>query len=734
MRHADIDKSPATRPSRHRFALEERRRETRESESGDMEQSLVEDVNLKLSQLEHKVQAYRHDLVCEFGRYYGEALRGVDAPTASRISQTVAQSLGQRCPELGFGGELEQLITSINAGSGLDRPCYLLATGPDSPGSPSAAPAAPAGAGASATNKQRGVDSTQSIISSHRQSPPHAAVFGAAVAARPHERESEFHGLFTPSFLPLLESSPNLPSPASPPSPVTAAAAAAAAVVTPAHEPATAGLHPETSMGNGRGSPGFVDPASPPPTMQVRQVQDMEGQNETAEGPSTPQPGQEHRPPPDLPITTPQTTLQDALPEPRRSHFRRGTDDTSSSALSDRSDTVIPRSALRRSSSVSKPHQQSVRRVRFELRGAEVLPTASPQPSDDIAIPRSVSPDSPDKSPVFLDPVDDFEEVSLPPRKISSSEALRALSRAPLDEGTVWTVVNPDADRSSPAPKEQSSSPTTFDMTSLGKSPIPESEEAVEARKRLSAVSPQQDADSPEDSDSSDDEEFLSIGKSRSHRSTIVPVSQAATPSHRIADHSHLERSSPNKHETAPSDGPHFYTDDQDQISSDDIDAEEDDEMFHFETGGLSAPPVPKKKPPLMKDEVEDSPPLSPADKKADALSAYATSPAVPITRPQPPSGSSTPTSTKFHVGSLGSYKGRPVVMPIVKNAELLAQAQSLGEFNTFVGSLDGRSGMDDGDLNSFRASLVQSGFSGTPRSLTERMMMEEHAERNKEQ
>lgn len=693
-----------------------------------MEQSLVEDVNLKLSQLEHKVRAYRHDLVCEFGRYYGEVLRGVDAPTASRVSQTVTQSLDERCPMLGLGGELEQLIASINAGSGLDRPYYLLATGPDSPGNPSApAPAPAAGAGASAT-KQRGVDSTQSI-SSHRQSPPHAAVFGAAVAARPHERESEFHGLFTPSFLPLLESSPNLPSPASPPSPLTAAAA----VVTPAHEPATAGLHPETSMGNGRGSPGFVDPASPPQTMPVRQVQDTEGQNETAEGSSTPQPGPEHRPPPELPIT-PQPTLQDALQEPRRSHFRRGTDDTSSSALSDRSDTVTPRSALRRSSSVSKPHQQSVRRVRFELRGAEVLPTASPQPSDDIAIPRSVSPDSPDKSPVFGDPVDDFEEVSLPPRKISSSEALRAMSRAPLDEGTVWTVVNPDADRSSPAPKEQSPSPSTFDMTSLGKSPIPKSEEAVEARKRLSAVSPPQAAESPEDSDSSDDEEFLSIGKARSHRSAIVPVSQAATPSHRIADHSHLERRSPNKHETASSEGPNFYTDDQDQISSDDLDAEEDDIMFHFETGGLSAPPVPKKKPPLMKDEVEDSPPLSPADKKADALSAYATSPAVPITRPKPPSGSSTPTSAKFQVGSLGSYKGRPVVMPIVKNAELLAQAESLGEFTTFVGGLDGRSGIDDGDLNSFRASLVQSGFSGTPRSLTERMMMEEHAERNKEQ
>ena len=64
--------------------------------------------------------------------------------------------------------------------------------------------------------------------------------------------------------------------------------------------------------------------------------------------------------------------------------------------------------------------------------------------------------------------------------------------------------------------------------------------------------------------------------------------------------------------------------------------------------------------------------------------------------------------------------------MPVVKNEDLHAQAASLGEFNTFVGGLDGRSGMDEGDLNSFRASLVHTGFSGTPRSLTERMMLED--------
>ncbi|UKZ80758.1 hypothetical protein TrVFT333_008522 [Trichoderma virens FT-333] len=72
--------------------------------------------------------------------------------------------------------------------------------------------------------------------------------------------------------------------------------------------------------------------------------------------------------------------------------------------------------------------------------------------------------------------------------------------------------------------------------------------------------------------------------------------------------------------------------------------------------------------------------------------------------------------------------------MPVVRNPEVHARAASLGQFNTFVGGLDGRSGMDEGDLSSFRASVVQPGFTGTPRSFTERFMMEEaQAERERE-
>lgn len=71
--------------------------------------------------------------------------------------------------------------------------------------------------------------------------------------------------------------------------------------------------------------------------------------------------------------------------------------------------------------------------------------------------------------------------------------------------------------------------------------------------------------------------------------------------------------------------------------------------------------------------------------------------------------------------------------MPIVKNPELHAQAASQGDFDSFVGGVDGRSGIDESDFSSYRASIAPGGFVGTPRSFTERLMMEDmEAERAK--
>jgi len=63
--------------------------------------------------------------------------------------------------------------------------------------------------------------------------------------------------------------------------------------------------------------------------------------------------------------------------------------------------------------------------------------------------------------------------------------------------------------------------------------------------------------------------------------------------------------------------------------------------------------------------------------------------------------------------------------MSIVSD-EIHAQAASLGAMNSFVGSVNGRSGLDESDVQSFRASGGVGSFSGTPRSMSERMMMDD--------
>lgn len=635
-----------------------------------MEQRLLQDLHHKLGDLEHKVRAYRHDMAAEFQRYCHNTLRDVPQAVAVNVEQTLTTGLSNYpalAPDLQLSlNSNKQQLVSRQQHQAPDH--HVLAQADSHQASASAEPPA---------------DPDQP------SPPPLGAEDGAAVdpgSGSPHEREKEFQGLFTPFFLPLLDSSPNLPSSPLPP---TAARPSLAA-------PVTASI----GIGSGQGihvAIGDQLQGSP----QHLQGRDMEGSGETGAR---------------------QRTSQAASPTPSRpDNTRRATDDTTSSAHSDKSDTKVPRSALRRRSSSSpKAPNPSPRRVRFEFRGTEVLPTASPQPSD-FPTPRPSSPVSADRPRAFDEIVGNSGgnegepvEKEPPPRKISSSEALRALSRAPLDEGTVWTVVNPGVEESSDR-VDSSSTVSTMGSNTATVTPaaIPTSSahQPASTQSVLQAQSPQQE----EASDESSDEEFLAMAKPKSFKNK-PSLQPSATP--QSADKT-------SQVETASCEAPPKREEDErDQTSSSEFEEEED--MFHFENGGLSAPPKPKRRPPPLKEDTTDGPEPNVEFRQPSK----AESPAVPISRPTNTSGPSTPTAAKFQTGSLGSYKGRPVIMPVVKNPEVHAQAASLGDFNTFVGGLDGRSGVDEGDLNSFRASLVQSGFSGTPRSLTERMMMEDaHAE-----
>lgn len=634
------------------------------------EASIVQSLQHKLVDLEHKVQAFRHELAAEFLRYYQHMLRDVPPAAAANIQQSLVQSLSAY-PNLSLDLRLPDSRMSSTPGSVHHHRSPQPAIVSDTSGS--SAPDAP--------------DS-------------------------PHDREKEFQGLFTPSYLPLLESAPELTRSPPPPPP------------------------PQTTASSMKSSP--PGSSASPQTQQSLDALLLPEPRVALPGQGT---DMVHRLDTDVLHNLVPSISPSLSPSPSRpGHIRQHTNETNSSVCSERSDSKAPRSALRRSSNSSKP-PQSPRRVRFEFAGAEVLPSASPQPSEFIAPrpPVSAEPPSTSTTDLLLDDDEDDEELP-PPRKTSSSEALRALSREPLEEGTVWTVVNSNQDEILVEQDDVGSAtltPSSADRsqpTQAAPEPLaPQASENIRRQQLLGSLA-EQPEDDVENSDSSSDEDFLAMAKPKSfnNKQTI----QSTSASLKMANPARTQAAkSTDRPDSKPElDKKTHVEDETGQILSDDTDADDED-MFHFESGGLSPAPRPKPRPlPIeeeSEEEEEEEKALSSNDTSEPNQGIYATSPAVPITRSSVSSGPTTPTAAKFNIGSLGSYKGRPVTMPVVRNPEVHARAASLGQFNTFVGGLDGRSGMDEGDLSSFRASFANTGFSGTPRSLTERMMMEEaHLER----
>ncbi|KAL7944494.1 hypothetical protein V8C42DRAFT_90191 [Trichoderma barbatum] len=626
-----------------------------------MEATLLSSLHTKLDDLEGKMLAYRGDLLSDFQRYYHDLLTGVNPSVASSIQQAIAPSFANY-PTL--------------------RP------------------------------ELEAADSQPPDRAAFQQAPaPEVAARIEAPNSSSRERETELQGLFTPSYLPLLDSSPPYDR-----RPVATSTVASTATTTSTQTTPASPLLPvmaPLAADNGTATDHGITAAG--------------GFETTGNGNSA-------------------TPADAQAPAEAHRLVRTATEDSTSSVNSDKSDSKTRRSALRRSSSISKP-PQSPRRVRFEFMGAEVLPTSSPQQVK--FMPPTASDPALEDEPIASDMIlgNDIDEWEPPVRKSSSTEALRALSRAPAEEGTVWTVVNPDTDGvkaqqdgttqpvlGEPSSIEQSTSTTKnsrIDTPSVG---------VVQGRNATSIISNDvnnHESENGKDAeDSSDDEDdYLAMGK-RKPLAAQKPVSAPTTqlPSARVSNgvsatttthgKSHVNSSDPRETRNPAT---------MEDESMDDYGDEDD--MFEFEPGGLSAPPKPRDRPPPPPEEEEPSDDESQDDvpnmSRPNQQPLYSTSPAVSIMRPRLENSMST--VSRFQPGSLGSYKGRPVIMPVVRNPEVHARAASLGQFNTFVGGLDGRSGMDEGDLSSFRASVVQPGFTGTPRSFTERFMMEEaQAERER--
>lgn len=593
-----------------------------------MEARLLDSLHHRLGELERQIQARRRDLVAEFQHYYRDLLHGVPPDTVSSVHRALAASLSDYptlCPEL----------------HAAESPL------PETP-----RPAA------------------------FQPSTPSAVTGRAEAPGSPRERENELRGLFTPTYLPLLDSSPILPRPilAGPLGPVSG-------IPQPA-------LLPEI------GSPGIGQG-------QVVGMESMDGTKEQGSG-------QDDAPdqwlPPAPPFSVP------AWPN----NSTRSIDDTRSSVSSDKSDSKPARSALRRSSSISRP-PQSPRRVRFEFMGAEVLPSASPQPSEFM----EPSPDPNDGGDAaFASNLggDTTEEEHAPPRKVSSSDALRALSRTPLEAGPVWTVVNADTDDVAPGQRDPVADQQDMPPSSVAVSrTMPESSRASQRESLVGCTDKEQVENS--DGDDSSDDGFLAMTRTRSSdkKPLLPPMPQSPTePAQDRAATSAGQTSKqvPNAGKAEEDKSPAFS----------DSGGPEDDDMFHFEAGGLSAPPRPRPRPPPREEEEpEESEPQGgksdapPADTTETQMSTYATSPAVHIRH----SSGSRPSSVRFQPGSLGSYKGRPLMMPIVRDPEVLEQANAVGpSLLRGVGGMDDETAMEEGSLPQFPP--------GIPLSFKERFMMEE--------
>ncbi|KAF4627736.1 hypothetical protein G7Y89_g10415 [Cudoniella acicularis] len=602
----------------------------------DEASKLVIELQGKLGELDHKVWQYRRDMAAEFTKYAEELLRNVPTDVSETVSRAITESMKEyKSLNLNAAGSSESCATGTGTsdrGSGLDV----------------------------GSQRSPGLASSSLPITHPRRE---EEVEGSPRS--PHEREKEFQGLFTPSYLPLLDSNDRIQ----------------------------------------RRSSYERKPTPPPETKGKEKAMDIlqvDASTDTRSLVPSPEP---RRPP------TPQ---------------RRNTDEVS--VNSDWSDGATRRSALRRSSSSST--KQSPRRVRFHVAGEEVLPTSSPsslQKSMGKDIPGGIQllgDDSEDEA--GSEQIEDIEEP--PPKRVSSSQALRALSRSPLaDDGTQWTTVSAPPDGSASVAisgrlSQESSSedlPVTNGLSRLNIGDYaPENgtngDNSEHAFTSMPGAGPDSVVD--DEAETSSDDDMLDMPPLRSMRgqkSSATVQSPIETRFENIRSPTSATRGSSMPWDALESLGTKHPVEDDDLR----FDEEDQDEVFHFDehTERNNRPELDQED----SDTVSPASPISGKVPQSAGLSEYSQSPAREILKPAPrrhPSSSS---------GLVGSYKGHPFSMPIV-SPDIHELAAKLGNINSFVGSVDGRSGIDESDILSFRNSGGIGSFSGTPRSMSERMMMDE--------
>ncbi|KAI0840558.1 hypothetical protein F5Y06DRAFT_294546 [Hypoxylon sp. FL0890] len=595
--------------------------------------NLVSDLLQKLAELDNKVKEYRQDMAQEFRRYWQQRLRGVPGDVSAKVEKMVTEQFHN----------FPALSPSLDDGADSQSQC--------------------------AVNDAGTVEKAWPTV----HSPPPASPLSPGIAVEegprsPHEREREFHGLFTPSYLPLLDAVQ-------------------------------------------RRSP--TPPALPP---QVPEVKEPNNDQDISPG-----------------------TGVNAAPS-RPDPIRRHTADTESSVTSDDSTTRSRRSALRRSSS-SSTKTQSPRRVRFEVEGEEVLPTSSPP----------ILPRAPDRAPIPLGYHTSFHDESYNsnnmnegtnllggsppmPKKITSTDRLKAMARNSTEDTSKWEVVgNLDAtdddeeDELVMASLHGRKSNDTAKAAPNHVSPESIAHRINDARvptqlgAPLTAVKEVEETENAEEADDTDDVLMMPPLSSFRGKKRFSPPLETAPESESTVQKSQ-ERGEERSQPTGPSN----------PDSEPDL-TEED--MFEFEDSQADTSDDKGDKDRTTKyidveeeenDEEDDEADATPI---AENPVLYSTSPAIPVPKPATPTPSSP--SPRHMAASVGSYRGKPFSIDVVRDPELLKKAAEMGDFYTFVGSVDGRSGVDE--ISSYRPEVTY--FNGTPRSLSERLMKEDldEARRNTE-
>ncbi|KAI1281316.1 hypothetical protein F5Y07DRAFT_293201 [Xylaria sp. FL0933] len=602
--------------------------------------TLVSELLNKLAELDQKVCDYRTEMAEEFRRYSHRLLQNAPEHVSARVEELVAEEL-HNYSALGPG-----LAALDSASADLDGPSDL------------------------ERRSRRGRVSPPPVLPHTSGVPPCDATSGSPPD---RDRDREFHGLFTPSYLPLLE-----------------------VMQTTKAQPV----------------PTVIPPVVPQPTTS----QDNESNSK-------------QEPLPDGQVDTP----------PRRPDpVHRHTSETMSSTNSDDSILRTPRSALRRSSSASVKDIHSPRRVRFDVEGEEVLPTVSPPTSPRIyELLASYSPDdqvtpTPDsRRHVVLEEESSILGNSPPgPKKISSTERLKALTRNSTEDTSKWTVVgdihDDDEEEEGLVMLASKKKPQTYvvkpdPVINLENSTSSDHIRSERSRNSTGQIYNEQISNEDEVADDVLELPPLSSFKDKKRFSPPQNAQEIVLEggSKKISE---LQEIPPSK--TKASSSAHVL---QAQVPG-----PEEEDMFDFDDDESPLEPqaIRTTSKYIEEEEPEIEEQVTPlADNQAEGppVTLYSTSPAIPIVKPTSlPPTSPVSTASKQMSTSAGSYKGKPFIIGVVRDEELLKRAAEMGDFSTFVGSVDGRSGVDPSDSYS----RDPWSFNGTPRSLGERLMEEAHARR----